>query len=68
MKRREFITGVAGLGAALEHGGSLRDAAAVGVATASASVAHDLAGGVDPVLLGELLKTVRVAAAAGRAS
>lgn len=54
---------VAGLGAALEHGGSLRDATAVGVATASASVAHDLAGEVDPVLLGELLKTVRVGAA-----
>lgn len=54
---------VAGIGAALEHGQPLREAAAVGVATASASVAHDLAGGVEPALLRELLQAVRVDAA-----
>jgi 1-phosphofructokinase family hexose kinase len=54
---------VAGLGAALERGRSFRDATALGVATASASVAHDLAGGVEPVLFNKLLKSVRVIAA-----
>jgi len=53
---------VAGLGAALERGRPFRDATVVGVATAGASVAHDLAGGVEPILLDKLLKTVRVIA------
>ena len=54
---------VAGLGVALERDLPFRQAVAVGVATASASVAHDLAGGVDQVLLDELLEAVRVPAA-----
>ena len=54
---------VAGLGVALERGDPLREAMRVGIATASASVAHDLAGGVDPTVLAELLGSVRVVAA-----
>jgi 1-phosphofructokinase family hexose kinase len=45
---------VAGLAAALERGDDLREATIAGVATGSASVAHPLAGGVDPLLIAEL--------------
>jgi len=54
---------VAGLGLALERGEPFREATRLGIATASASVAHDLAGGVEPALLAELLGSVRVDAA-----
>ena len=45
---------VAGLAAALERGEPLREATVAAVATGSASVAHELAGGVDPLLVAEL--------------
>jgi 1-phosphofructokinase family hexose kinase len=45
---------VAGLAVALERGDSLREATIAAVATGSASVAHPLAGGVDPQLVAEL--------------
>lgn len=45
---------VAGLAVALERGDDLRAAALCGVATGSASVAHPVAGGVDPALVPEL--------------
>jgi fructose-1-phosphate kinase PfkB-like protein len=45
---------VAGLAIALERGASLREATIAAVATGSASVAHPLAGGVDPLLVAEL--------------
>lgn len=45
---------VAGLAAALEAGAGLREAVRVGVATAAASVASPLAGGVDPTVLASL--------------
>jgi 1-phosphofructokinase family hexose kinase len=45
---------VAGLAAALERGDGLREATIAAVATGSASVAHPLAGGVDPALVAEL--------------
>jgi 1-phosphofructokinase family hexose kinase len=44
----------AALAIALERGSALRDAALAAVATGSASVAHPLAGGVDPLLVAEL--------------
>ncbi len=44
----------AALAIALERGAALRDAALAAVATGSASVAHPLAGGVDPLLVAEL--------------
>jgi 1-phosphofructokinase family hexose kinase len=49
---------VAGLAVALERGDDLRTAALCAVATGSASVAHPLAGGVDPALVGELARTL----------
>jgi 1-phosphofructokinase family hexose kinase len=45
---------VAGLAVALERGEDLRTAALCAVATGSASVAHPLAGGVDPAVVAEL--------------
>jgi fructose-1-phosphate kinase PfkB-like protein len=45
---------VAGLAVALERGDGLREATMAAVATGSASVAHPLAGGVDPRLVAEL--------------
>lgn len=54
---------VGGLAVGLEGGLPLREAAAVGVATAGASVAHPLAGGVEPAVLGSLLGTLRWEAA-----
>lgn len=45
---------VAGLAVALERGATLREATIAAVATGSASVAHPLAGGVDPRLVAEL--------------
>jgi fructose-1-phosphate kinase PfkB-like protein len=48
----------AGLAIALERGDALRDAALAAVATGSASVAHPLAGGVDPLLVAELRPTL----------
>jgi 1-phosphofructokinase family hexose kinase len=54
---------VGGLAVALEQGAQLRDAAAVGVATAAASVAHPLAGAVEPAVLARLLGTLRWEAA-----
>jgi 1-phosphofructokinase family hexose kinase len=54
---------VGGLAVALEQGSRLRDAAAVGVATAAASVAHPLAGAVEPAVLARLLGTLRWEAA-----
>jgi 1-phosphofructokinase len=45
---------VAGLAVALERGDGLREATIAAVATGSASVAHPLAGGVDPLLVAEL--------------
>jgi 1-phosphofructokinase family hexose kinase len=45
---------VAGLAVALERGDGLREATMAAVATGSASVAHPLAGGVDPLLVAEL--------------
>lgn len=45
---------VAGLAVALERGAGLREATMAAVATGSASVAHPLAGGVDPLLVAEL--------------
>jgi 1-phosphofructokinase family hexose kinase len=49
---------VAGLAVALERGDDLRTAALSAVATGSASVAHPLAGGVDPTLIAELARTL----------
>jgi 1-phosphofructokinase family hexose kinase len=54
---------VGGLAVGLEAGLPLREAAAVGVATAAASVAHPLAGGVEPAVLRSLLGTLRWEAA-----
>ncbi len=54
---------VAGLAVALERGATLRRAVAEGVATAAASVAHPLAGGVDAVVLAELMHRVEEAVA-----
>lgn len=54
---------VGGLAVALERGAPLRRAVAVGVATAAASVAHPLAGGVDPAVLAELVHSVEGAIA-----
>jgi 1-phosphofructokinase family hexose kinase len=48
----------AGLAVALERGDELAEAAALGVATAAASVAHPLAGMLDPDLLARLLPRV----------
>ena len=45
---------VAGLAIALERADSLPEATIAAVATGSASVAHPLAGGVDPLLVAEL--------------
>ena len=45
---------VAGLAVALERGDALREATLAAVATGSASVAHPLAGGVDPALVARL--------------
>jgi 1-phosphofructokinase family hexose kinase len=45
---------VAGLAVALERGATLRQATITAVATGSASVAHPLAGGVEPRLVAEL--------------
>ncbi|MEP6812416.1 MAG: PfkB family carbohydrate kinase [Actinomycetota bacterium] len=45
---------VGGLAVALERGSDLRTAALCAVATGSASVAHPLAGGVDPALVEKL--------------
>jgi fructose-1-phosphate kinase PfkB-like protein len=45
---------VAGLAVALERGQALREATLAAVATGSASVAHPLAGGVDPALVAQL--------------
>ena len=45
---------VAGLAVALERGDTLREATLAAVATGSASVAHPLAGGVDPALVARL--------------
>lgn len=50
----------AGAASVLERGGTVREAARVGVATASASVAGDLAGSVPADLLARLLKSVVV--------
>jgi 1-phosphofructokinase family hexose kinase len=49
---------VAGLAVALERGDDLRAAALCGVATASASVANPLAGGVEPGLVADLARRV----------
>lgn len=49
---------VAGLAVALERGHDLRGAALRAVAAGSASVAHPLAGGVEPALVAELERTV----------
>ena len=49
---------VAGLAVALERGDDLRTAALCGVATASASVANPLAGGVEPALVADLARRV----------
>lgn len=51
---------VAGLAVALERGDDLRTAAICAVATGSASVAHPLAGGVDPALVVELARRLRL--------
>jgi 1-phosphofructokinase family hexose kinase len=47
---------VAGVAVALERGATLRDAVTLGVATAAASVAHPLAGGVDGRALADALE------------
>jgi 1-phosphofructokinase len=49
---------VAGLAVRLERGDDLRSAALWAVATGSASVAHPLAGGVDPGHVAELTRTL----------
>jgi 1-phosphofructokinase family hexose kinase len=49
---------VAGLAVALERGDDLRAAALCAVATASASVANPLAGGVEPALVADLARRV----------
>jgi 1-phosphofructokinase family hexose kinase len=51
---------VAGLAVALERGDDLRTAAICAVATGSASVAHPLAGGVDPTLVAGLAHALSV--------
>lgn len=51
---------VAGLAVALERGDDLRTATLCAVATGSASVAHPLAGGVEPALVEELARTLSV--------
>jgi 1-phosphofructokinase family hexose kinase len=48
----------AGLAVALERGGDLAEAAVLGVATAAASVAHPVAGMLDPDLLAQLLPRI----------
>jgi 1-phosphofructokinase family hexose kinase len=54
---------VAGLAVALERGDALREATIAAVATGSASVAHPLAGGVDPLLVAELQLALSLEAA-----
>jgi len=54
---------VAGLAVGLEQGRPLREAVALGVATAVASVAHPLAGGVEPAVLARLAPDVQWEAA-----
>jgi fructose-1-phosphate kinase PfkB-like protein len=50
---------VAGVAVALERGSTLREAVTLGVATATASVAHPLAGGVEPDALAAALEQLR---------